>query len=520
MLVSSSSLADQALKDAFVEGRLAIDCLEIKLTRNGPGEPASFACAGSLQVNPESGIEARLVIAREAHQPYDMFAGLREHMEVRSGQLLPESRYFALNAKDVSGNVWTNLSASVDINHRPDAFVVTVSCAWLRSESPVEGAGSATHMVFMDELRFPDNVTHSQRVLERGKKALKLSTKASAGEAAGLLVTFDPRVDRAGPKFGELFAANQGPACLPDNFDDRLVEAVRFCTATVAQPVMRETVHKGKKVLEFAQHRPANKGILEPPLQPRGNDEDFYKLLGSYFQYACVNAAGREYAPLSAKVGGLFTLKGVSLDTVALLVSVAVESILGEEPFKELGKPSTGVLELFKQMIAHIKTAASFEPGFIKRVTDVIGGMKSSRVKDKLQALVAAAVIDEKDRKAWNETRNKAAHGSFEIDPAELQELIDVVYRLSALVYKLVFLRIGYRGQFTDYGVHNWPTRQFKGDLADLSSAGAPAAPSPHAAATAPPPAPPAAGSPSVEAAPSGAGTDASPGQPPEKPLD
>ncbi len=488
MSVASPSLSDQAMKDNFVEGRLVIDCLEIKLTRNGPGEPSSLACAGFLHVSPENGIEARLVIARGAHQPYDVFDSMREQIELRSGQLFPPSRYFTLEAKDVTGNVWTNPSASVDIDHRPDAFIVTVSCAWVRSEAPVEGSASATHMVFIDELRFPENVVHSRKVLERGKKAFKLSSKASAGYAAGMLVTYDPRADRPGPKFGELFAANEAETPLSENFDDRLVEAVRFCTATVAEPVMRETVHKGTKVLEFSQHRPANKGMLAPPLNPRGNDADFYKLLEHYFLYACANAAGRDYAPLSAKVGGLFALKGVNLDTVALLVSVAVESVLGEDSFDQLGKSPAGVLELIKAMLAHIRAAAKMEPNFIKRVADVVGGMKSIRAKDKLHALVVASAIDEKDRKAWNDTRNKAAHGSFEVDPAKLQELIDVVYRLSALVYKLVFLQIGYKGKFTDYGVHDWPLRDFAADLMTLmpspSSVQAPplAAPAPGAA--------------------------------------
>jgi hypothetical protein len=98
--------------------------------------------------------------------------------------------------------------------------------------------------------------------------------------------------------------------------------------------------------------------------------------------------------------------------------------------------------------------------------------MKSSRVKDKLHALVSASVIDEKDRTSWNDIRNKAAHGSFEIDPAELQKHIDVVYRLTALVYKLVFLRIGYTGKFTDYGMRDWPLRDFTSELKSLSHIG------------------------------------------------
>jgi hypothetical protein len=481
----TSFTLDQEFRDTFIEGKMAIDCLDIQLTRNGAGDPASFACAGFLLANPEQGIEGRLVIPRDATQPFDMFASMREQMQLRSGQLFPPSRYFALKAKDIAGNEWTNPSASVEIEHRPNAFIVKVSCASLRCEFDVEGAASSTHMVFMDEFRFPDNVIHSQNVLERGRKQLKMNSNASAGEVAGMLVTYDPRVDRPGPKYGELFAVHQAGAALPENFDDRLVEAIRFCTATVSEPVMRETVHGGKRVVELASRRPANKGMLEPPLLPRGNDADFYRLMERYFLYACANAHGRDFAPLSAKVGGLFALKGVNLDTVALLASVAVESVLNEDAFKELGKPPTIVLDQLKQMLGHIKSSVA-ERSFVERVCNVLGGIKSSRVKDKLHALVVASAIDEADRKAWNETRNKAAHGSFEIDPAKFQELIDVVYRLAALVYKLIFLQIGYKGKFTDYGVHNWPVRDFIADLALISSAAGPIAPSGPAAGPAP----------------------------------
>lgn len=487
MMVAGMSLSDQALKDAFVKGRLAIDCLEIKLTRNGAGEPSVLSCPGSMSVTPSNGIEARLVLARGAHQPYDFLANINKHADLRSGQLLSPSRYFKLEAKDVTGHLWTNPSANVDIEHLPEAFIVKITCGWVRCKTLVEGNTSSTHMVFMEELIFPDNVIHSKKVLERGKTALKFSAKASAGEAAGMLITFDPRADSPGVQFGEFYAMNQSASSLPDYFDDRLVEAIRFCTAAVVEPVMRETVHKGKKTFEFAQHRPPNEGMLQPPLQPRGNDLDFYKLLGCYFQYACANASGRDYAPLSAKVGSLFALKGVNLEIVALLVAVAVESVLGEQPFKEIGKPTESTLSLFKQMIAHINTASGFGADFLKRITDVVGGMKSSRAKDKLHALVSASVIDEEDCAAWSKTRNKTAHGSFEIDPAELQELLDVVYRLSALVYKLVFLRIGYRGKFTDYSTHDWPLRDFTRDLGALSHTPAPAPSSGVASAPTPP---------------------------------
>ncbi|GAB3468216.1 hypothetical protein GCM10027321_36420 [Massilia terrae] len=49
--------------------------------------------------------------------------------------------------------------------------------------------------------------------------------------------------------------------------------------------------------------------------------------------------------------------------------------------------------------------------------------------------------------------------------------LIDVGYRLATLVYKLIFLQIGYKGKFSDYGAHDRPARDFIADLALISSA-------------------------------------------------
>jgi hypothetical protein len=55
-----------------------------------------------------------------------------------------------------------------------------------------------------------------------------------------------------------------------------------------------------------------------------------------------------------------------------------------------------------------------------------------------------------------------AAHGSLHIDPKMLQKLLDVVYGSMTLIYKLVFLRIGYDGQYSDYSKHGWHFKSFK----------------------------------------------------------
>ena len=454
------SVADADFKEAYVGGLFVIDCLEIKLVQNDVENPKIYKSIGCLHVGPENGVEARLIIPRDQESARDLLADFRHALNTKSGTLIPESHYYKLEARDVSQNIWTNSSVAVEIDNQSDAMILTLNCADLRMESRIEVFRYFTHMVFLDALNFPKNVVHQQSVLERSEKKMTLSSSSSAGELGELLVTFNPREDKAGAKFAELYSESQRGITPPIHFQERLLEAVRFCTATLATPVMSETVHGNVRTIELSKARPLNAGLIEEPLEPRGNNGDFYTLMACYYKYACANAVGREYAPLSAKLGGLFTLKGVWIDTIALLVTVAVESLLGDELFKKLGKPNKGLVAEIEKLFSWVKNAA-IDGKLIERALSALGSMKSNRAADKLFALVDAGAIYEADRKAWVRLRNPAAHGSFEIDPLELQTLLDDIYRLSTLIYKLVFIIIGYSGKYSDRSTHGWPIEVF-----------------------------------------------------------
>ena len=282
----------------------------------------------------------------------------------------------------------------------------------------------------------------------------------SEGSVAGMRVTYDYRQNKAGEKYSVFLARAADGVLTPKSFQDRLLEAIRFCTATMATPVMSETIIDNVKVIELAKSRPLNNGLVHAPLFHPGFDKDFYKLFACYFNYACANTNGKEFAPISSKLGGLFTLKGVWLDTVVLLLGVAVESVLSEDKFKEIGKPKNGLIGDINTLIDMVHKVP-VEGTLITRVINAVSNMKSNSAADKLHALIEAGALEEDDRKAWKRLRNSSAHGTFEIDPEKLQQVIDDVYRLTTLIYKLVFMLIGYTGKYSNCAARGWHVDQF-----------------------------------------------------------
>lgn len=463
MPIHALTLADEEFKSAFVEGKFVLDCLAITLTQNGAEIPATYSSPGYFFIGPENGAESRLVCLRANDEPIDPFASLKRSLELSSGRIIPDSHYFKVEARDVHGNVWTNPAASVQIEEREYSFTLTVACDYLRCELAGASKGAWTDIVLLEELEFPMNLLNQTQRLVRGKSSPLTFEFGSGGEAAGLTVIYDARKGKSGAaKFSELYAEPKDPAVEPPmNFDQRLLESVRFVTATMFWPVMIETVKDGIRTLELSKARVAPRGeMIHPPLIPRGYDQDFYNLLGSYYRYACANAAGDDIAPLSAKLGGLYSLKNVWVDTVALLVSVAVEAMLGEHVFKPIGKAEQKVIDQVDKIFDAIRAAAADEE-LRDRAISSMASMKSSRAVDKLYKLVEAGVLDEGDPKKWKDLRNPTAHGSLHIDPAKLQELLDNVYGSITLIYKLVFMQIGYVGKYTDFSRHGWRPRDF-----------------------------------------------------------
>lgn len=458
------SLDDSDFKNCFIGGLFVIDCLEIVLTQNKVLEPREFKTSGFLRINPEVGVEGRFVLSRTDRDPIDPFGSIKNVLNRRSGTLILDSEYYKLIARDVTGNVWSHPAVNLRKDELKEAIILTVTCDYIRTESAAVKSQVFTHFIFLDELAFPKNLPESKNFLGRGGRREAFSMEASRGVSAGMDLTFDPRKHAPGERYSEFYALSASGVTQLMGFQDRLLESIRFCTATMATPIMTETVNNDTRIIELSKARPSNKGMFDAPLSCLEYADDFYRLLECYFKYACENSHDKEFAPISAKLGGLFTLKNVWLDTIALLVCVAIEGLLNEPQFKKVGAPQKTVLDKIDQILLVVENA-SVSKDLIPRISNVISSMKSSSTSDRFHALVQAGALDHKDRTTWKSVRNASAHGSFNIDPNKIQTRLDEVYRLITVVYKLVFLRIGYRGLYTNYAEHGWNVAEFQSDV-------------------------------------------------------
>jgi len=454
-----ASLEDDEFKQVFLEGNFAIDCLEVTLTQNGAESPRSYKLIGSLFVNPEHGVEGRFVWERDTDHPYDVFESLKADQQILSGDIFPEDHYFSLRAIDTSGNAWTHPAVFLKRDSLEQAEILTISCDFIQVELDTADQRTLAHFVFHDELGIRMNMSHSSTEPLRNGKRTKTKRSFVKGDINGFEIDYYPvSADKAGNAH-ELSAVSKSGSSHPVHFDCRLLEAIQFSVAILAWPVMREVIRDGKQIITLSKSRPFNNGHVQSAV-PDYAWADFFHLIECYYQYACSEAEGDEAPPVSKKVGGLFTLKGVWLDTIALLLAVSVESLLNEPLYKKLGVPNKEDRKKIQEIIDYV-AAAPKEPRLKERAAQIMGNMKSSSASDRLYVLSKAGVVNEDDIRAWKSIRNAAAHGGLEVDPSKLQNLLAQVNRLVTMTYKLVFFRIGYQGKFTDYATRGWPPAQF-----------------------------------------------------------
>lgn len=452
-------MSNEQFKRAFVDGVLTIDCKDIRLTQNSTNSPKRWRGSGSLMIDPRKGIEARFVsmdVISPLPTPLD---SLLRMGEVESGQIIPESHYYSLCAFDVSGNEWTNPSVEVETTFYNDSTVIVLKCGWIRNVMPAVGAKDSVHMLFLDEIPFPMNSLERSQTVREGRESTNISYTASCGTAGGAVFRY-ASFGGSQPYY-ELFAKPTDGVQLPSNFEYRVIEAIRFLSATAMSFSVCETVHGENRSIEISKVLPLNRGVFPSPLMTRRDwTEDFYRLLDCYLRYAMSKVSGDEFANLSLKMGGLYQLKGVSLDDVALLISVAIESIV-QKQFPTLGKATEATLADLKTVFSSLDGLTFKATNTLERAKSSLGGLKSSRAVDKLYELQRAGAINAEEIAGWKKLRDSSTHGSLHVPNEEMQQLLDSVHKASVLLNKLVFISVGYSGKYIDYSTHGWPEANF-----------------------------------------------------------
>jgi hypothetical protein len=81
---------------------------------------------------------------------------------------------------------------------------------------------------------------------------------------------------------------------------------------------------------------------------------------------------------------------------------------------------------------------------------------------DVLRLLQRAGAVTTEEIAPWSKLRHPAAHGSWEPQKEQMQFHFDDLYKVMTLVYRLVFVHIGYEGKFNARNIRGWPVVEFK----------------------------------------------------------
>ena len=143
----------------------------------------------------------------------------------------------------------------------------------------------------------------------------------------------------------------------------------------------------------------------------------------------------------------------VNIETLALVLSVAVESILKYTKVKS--KISKDEMATAKGLTGYFEKWNGSEQ--IKtRVRGLLSMLSTPSAKMLLNELVKTKATTLNHKKAWDKLRNKVAHGEM-MAASSLQEFLNLTNVALVLFYHLVFHIIDYQGKYTDYSIDGWP---------------------------------------------------------------
>ena len=198
---------------------------------------------------------------------------------------------------------------------------------------------------------------------------------------------------------------------------------------------------------------------IQPPISFRSHDNanSVWNLFGKYFDHV-ISYPKRKWHPLFSFIHAVIESGKASLEAEALTLSVSIEGLLKRE-FSALALPD----EAFKKQINDARNLIkrSELSGSIKeRMSGFLGAMLSPRAKDRLFILKDKGFIDEELIESWNDLRNSSAHADSP-ESVDRQTYLNSCNSVLVLFYHLVFLAIGYTGEYTDYSSYHYPMKSF-----------------------------------------------------------
>lgn len=433
-------------------GRWSLDCPQM-LLRSRAQDAEAFTGPGAIRFAADGAIAFKLYATRQARDETITFGH-------GAGTILPEDSYFDLEARDWKGRRWKAARLRARTQENPEMSSVIWSGEIPRltcsSQLPREVPHGVLRMEILSDVKIPCNaIVQSEKSIGTETK-LRSSAVAAAKFQAGCYGFLVEREEKG----VSVDVTCPGPA-VPPSLELRVIEALQFVLARWLSWSVLERVHGTSYELEIrGLQKGEGKPRLKRPLALQDVDLEgvVWKLFECYFEYVSRESSGNLHRISELVYSAIEGSEG-SIQAMVLSLSVAVEGVL-RAAFPDLCAPPANFLKQVENALDLIERS-EIDKTARERIKSAIGMMTGLRAQQGLDELLRRGAVAKSEVEAWKRLRHKSAHGANAgdiSDTAAMQTFLDRSFRLTVLLYRLIFTAIGYEGPYTDYGTREWPT--------------------------------------------------------------
>jgi hypothetical protein len=448
-----------------MERAFSVDCPRMILRKNTAASPDRvYEGPGSIHQTPEGELMFKVFTSGSPNlREFARIIGSRS----KAGEIIPRDEYYSLEATSTKGTIWRGDLVLPGFNQGVTGGPIITGSLYQLVETMQDAHSKEQRpylsLTFAEEFDFPGNTSTTTKTF-LGNREIGISGDWTPAvfEAAGL--EFRLQKDRGSVSL----SAESKNMILPRHLDLRISEALEFTLFESQKWVIRTAQENGQMATTLRPFpRERIKRASTPPIGfgSRPTSEKVWNLFTKYLEYV-ISHPEAEWHPLSNSVHLAVAGNANPLGAGLLALSVAVEGVL-KKGFPKLAVPDDSLRQQIEGACELI-SASSLNGLFKRRLLGSIGAMLTPRPKDKLMSLVNAGLMRRELMTAWAVVRNSTVHAA-DFKPTKTAKIFHNYQSALTLLNELIFLIIGYVGQYTDLvssagrsGIGNGPRERLK----------------------------------------------------------
>lgn len=365
------------------------------------------------------------------------------------GVLIPDTAYYNFTATDQSGHTWRAERQSIE-EHFAVGIEIHVQLHRLEKVQEIGEPGPTVSQAWF----IPGNFElpwHVQTITEERMSVDRFEFEDEA---------FAWKVHKVDGGL-EVQLTVKNPPLEPH--DRRFLHALGILIGQILEPLSSYRAGDGQRITRI--HTPPSKtpARLSSPMELRlYGQHDAHRFLA-----CCMHRAEQTHPTPSDQLLTLYRFwhriaraESSNIENSSLVLSVAIEGILKmlfhseHDADAEFAKHLKSAKSKVDSLDVHERVRAAM----VKSLENAA----LPKPKDTLQRLREQGGLTEVHIKAWSNLRHAGAHGALlEDDNSKFQRHLDGYFCCLDLFYRLVFIAVGYQGQYVDRSLSGWPKSTF-----------------------------------------------------------